>query len=83
MKRPHNERTSTDEKWNMPAARREQIQLHKAYTQQTNNVTSVAMRFTEAFMPAIHRKSLELVVVTFLSPEQNRATCTLNDTVAE
>jgi hypothetical protein len=29
------------------------------------NVTSVAMRFKEELMPAIHQKSLGLVVVTF------------------
>jgi hypothetical protein len=30
---------------------------------QSINVTSVAMRFTEEFMPAIHQKSLGLIVV--------------------
>jgi hypothetical protein len=37
---------------------------------QSTNLASVAMRFTEKFMPAIHRISLGLVVVTFSSPKK-------------
>jgi hypothetical protein len=58
--------------WTLNLPAQHSTTQHSTPDNQSIAVTPVARRPTEEFMPAIHRISLDLVAVTFLSPEQNQ-----------